>query len=162
MGQYMKGKSTEIIAAIVKFAKSNVRNIRKLISDQGTQFTSEKYTKWTATMNIEIKHSTAYRAMNKQYTESVVKRVKNCIRETKEKFPDIKINDYRLQMQLNNLMHKNMEGNEATAHQAIYMRMDKTNMSSRTSENTGPSKKRPTTTTARRKHTRTKRRISNR
>ena len=32
--------SMETIAAIVNFAKSNERNIRKIISNQGTQFTS--------------------------------------------------------------------------------------------------------------------------
>ena len=91
------------------------------ITDQGTQFTSEKYTEWATKMNIETKHSTVYRAMNNQYAEALVRRVKNCIRDTRQKFPDIKINKYRLQMQLNNLMHENMEGQEATAHQTIYM-----------------------------------------
>ena len=113
------GTSAETIAAIVNFAKSNVRNIRKIIWDQGTQFTSEKYTEWAESMNIQVKHSTAYRAMNNQYAELVVKRVKNCIRETKEAHPHIKVNDYKLQMQLYDLMHENMECQEATAHQAI-------------------------------------------
>ena len=40
-------------------------------------------------------------------------------RETKETSPEIKLNEYRLQMQLNDLMHENMERQEATAHQAI-------------------------------------------
>ena len=46
------GTSMEIIAAIVAFARSNVRNIRKITSNQGTQFTSEKYTEWVTKMNI--------------------------------------------------------------------------------------------------------------
>ena len=52
------GTSAETIAAIVNFAKSNVRNIKKIISDQGTQFTSEKFTQWAEKMNIQVKHST--------------------------------------------------------------------------------------------------------
>ena len=59
--------------------------------------------------------------MNNQYAESVVRRIKKCIMDTREIIPDIRIGDWHLQMLLNNLMHDKMEGQEATAHQSIYM-----------------------------------------
>ena len=41
--------------------------------------------------------------------------------EKREGIPAIKIGDERLQMLLNNLMHDNMEGQETTDHQSLYM-----------------------------------------
>ena len=52
------GTSLETINAIANFARSNIGNIQKIISDRGSQFTSGEFGDWMNHMKIKFQSST--------------------------------------------------------------------------------------------------------
>ena len=105
---------------MVNFARSNVGNIKKIVSDRGTQFTGTAFQRWVQKNNILHQTSTAYRPDNNQAAESAVKRAKKAVELLIEEHPHLKINDHEVQSLVHDMAHENMQGQEATAHQALY------------------------------------------
>ena len=64
--------------------------------------------------------STAYRPANNQAAEAAVKRVKYSIIDLMEEHPHLKINNHEVQSLVHDMAHENMQGQQATAHQALY------------------------------------------
>ena len=54
------GTGDETINNVVNFARSNVGNIKKIVSDRGTQFTGTVFQRWIQKNNIIHQTSTAY------------------------------------------------------------------------------------------------------
>ena len=78
MSAVKKGGTTrEVINAIQAFTRSH--RIRKIITDGGSQFTSDDFARWCRQQDIEHSMSTAYKPENNQHAESAVKRAKRAI-----------------------------------------------------------------------------------
>ena len=105
---------------MVNFARTNVGNIKKIVSDRGTQFTGETFQKWMQKNNIVHRTSTAYRPDNNQAAEAAVGRAKKAIFHLMGEHPHLKINDHEVQSLIHDMAHENMQGQEARAHQALY------------------------------------------
>ena len=63
------GTGDETINNVVNFARSNVGNIKKIVSDMGTQFTGATFQKWIEKNGITHTTSSAYRPDNNQAAE---------------------------------------------------------------------------------------------
>ena len=114
------GTGDETINNVVNFARSNVGNIKKIVSDRGTQFTGETFQRWIQKNDLIHHTSPAYRPHNNQAAESAVKRAKKAILHLVGEHPDLKFNDHEVQSLIHDMAHENMQGQEATAHQALY------------------------------------------